>query len=159
MKRLAIFLIASVLVIVLQLESAAAEKWQSKPGNCVTGLHHQTDGPFAALLFCEDALGDYLAVVDLDPIRAPATYDGKWTLNDRYWHEEIWGSDITGFQWSKDGKKLYVSTEGVYGAGGFFELDLKSRSWVQRLPKDRRVSINNPGPGYDIDGVALKEPK
>ncbi len=159
MKQLLICVTISVLAFATTAESASMGKWAFKPGDCPTGLHHQPNGPFAVLLFCEDALGTYLAVVYLDPIGSPVTQNGRWRLNDRYWHESVWGSDITGFQWSEDGTRLQVSTQGVYGAGGFFELNLKARTWTQRLPKGMQVSIEKPGPGYNIDGAALGESK
>jgi len=158
MKYLLICAMLSVLAFAGTTESASTDKWEFKPGDCPTGLHRQPNGPFAVVLFCEDALGTYLAVVYLDPIGAPLTENGKWDLNNRYWHEPIWGSDVTGFQWSKDGTKLLVSTQGVYGAGGFFELDLRGRTFTQRLPKGAPVSIEKPGPGYTISGQQITPP-
>lgn len=159
MKRLLIFASHLVLVVTTPAQSDALEKWESTPGHCPAGIHSQPNGPFAIILFCEDALGAYLAVTYIKPIGAPLTQNGRWSLKDRYWHESVWGSDVTGFQWSKDKKKLLVSTQQVYGSGGFFELDLLARTFNQRLPKGATISIENPGPGYNINGVILGEPK
>lgn len=138
-------------------ESPPREKWEWTATDCPTGTHRQPDGPFAVILFCEDALGSYLSVLHLDPIGAP--FVDRWSLNDRYWHEPVWGSDVTGFKWDKDRKRLFVSTQGIYGAGGFFELDLQARKAKQVKPKGKPVSIEAPGPGYNISGAVLKEPK
>ena len=106
--------------------------------------------------FCEDALSTYLAVIYVEPIGLPVTENGRWSLENRYWYEEQWGSDVTGFKWSKDGKSLSVSTSPIYGSGGFFELDLQAHSATQRLPKGLPVSTEHPGPGYDISGAVLR---
>lgn len=133
------------------------EMWGFRPGDCPSGFHHQPNGPFALVLFCEDALGTYLSVVYANPIGAPFTPNQRWNLNDRYWHEPLWGTDVTGFRWSEDGAKLLVSTHQVYGSGGLFELDLQQRKASQRLPVGWLVSIENPGPGYGINGVPFNE--
>jgi len=139
----------------MPLQGAEPDGWELGSEHCPSGLHNQQSGPFAVLLFCEDALGAYLAVVHVGPLGAPTTQNERWTLNDRYWYEPIWGSDVTGFQWSNDKKTLLVSTQQIYGAGGYFELDLETRSATQRLPIGELVSIEKPGPGYDIKGSPL----
>jgi len=159
MKRILIGAALVVLALTSLARSGTREGWQWTPGDCPTGLHHQPEGPFAVVLFCEDSLGTYLAVVYIDPIGAPATQNGRWNLNDRFWHDAVWGSDVTGFKWSKDGTHLLVSTSPIYGSGGFFELEPQTRTARQRLPKGAAVSIDNPGPGYNISGSVLEEPK
>jgi hypothetical protein len=123
---------------------AAAPEWDSEKTPCSTGLRPQPTGPYAALLFCEDALGDYLAVVRLKPLGQPS--DGPWSLSDRYWHDPLWGADVTGYRWSKDGSSLYVTTSPAYGSGGAYRLDLAARRAYQLLPA---------GPGYLINQVKL----
>ena len=134
-------------------------QWQWAPGNCPHGLHQAPQGPFAIFLHCEDALGVYLSVVWYAPMGAPATVNGRWSLERRYWEDGLWGSDITGFKWSKDGLKLVVSTSPVYGSGGLFELNLEDRTCKQKLPKSKAVSGSEPGPGYDISGKQLEPPQ
>ena len=138
------------------LAHEASEKREWTRGKCVTGFYRYPGHPFTVALFCEDALGAYMSVVHLGPIGAPATQNGRWTLKDRYWHDPLWGSDITGFKWKKDGTHLGVSTSPIYGSGGFFELDLKSRTVKQILPKEAAVSVHKPGPGYNISGDLLE---
>jgi hypothetical protein len=157
MKRIWLSLVLAVLASANLSPSWAQEKWEKVQGDCPAGIHHQPNGPFAVVLFCEEALGTYLAVVYIEPMGAPSTPNGKWGLNDRYWHDAEWGADVTGFRWSKDVTRLSVSTSSIYGSGGFFELDLQVRTAKQRLPKGPPVSISNPGPGYDISGSTLKE--
>ena len=129
------------------LAHEVSEKPEWTRGKCVTGFYGYPGHPFTVALFCEDALGAYMSVIHLGPIRAPASENGRWTLKDRYWHEPLWGSDITGFKWEKDG---------IYGSGGFFELDLKSRTVRQILPKEAAVSVHKFGPGYNISGDLLE---
>jgi hypothetical protein len=136
-----------------------SEKWEWGPGKCTTGVYRYPRTPFAVTLFCEDALGTYMSVIYLEPIGAPSTTNGRWKLEDRYWHDPLWGSDITGFKWAKDGLYLLVSTSPIYGSGGLFELNLESRTAKQLLPKGTVVSVNKPGPGYNVSGGVLNELK
>lgn len=155
MKNVAV--LASLLLLVTSVTASAQEdSWQKAPGNCVPGLHSSPKGPFAVMIYCEDALGIYLAVIHAAPMGAPAAQSGKWSLEDRYWFDPLWASDITGFKWSSDGRELFVSTSGIYGSGGLFELDLFKRKATQLLPKGKPVSVNNPGPGYSVEGKALE---
>jgi hypothetical protein len=151
-------LLASLMVLIVSFTADAQDaSWDHATATCIPGLHSAPNGPFAVMMYCEDALGDYLAVTYAKPIGAPVVQGGKWSLEDRYWSEPRWASDVTGYKWSDDGLKLSVSTSGIYGSGGLFELDLFKRETMQLLPKDAPVSINNPGPGYRIDG-SVDEP-
>lgn len=155
MKNVAV--ITSLLMLIASIAASAQEySWQQAPGNCVPGLHSSPKGPFSVMIYCEDALGVYLAVIRVAPMGAPADQSGKWSLEDRYWFDPLWASDITGFKWSSDGRKLFVSTSEIYGSGGLFELDLFKRKATQLLPEGEPVSINKPGPGYSIEGKPLE---
>lgn len=104
--------------------------------------------------YCEDALGDYLAVLYAAPIGAPTSAGlGRWSLADRYWHDPLWGAGITGFRWSTDAKTLVVVTSPIYGSGGAFRLDLYRRTVSQLLPKGRKVTVSAPGPGYTLNQI------
>jgi hypothetical protein len=125
-----------------------------RKGGCGSQLHRQPYGPFAAMSYCEGALSDYLAVLYAAPIGAPVSDPpGRWSLEDRYWHEPLWGADITGFRWVSDAKTLIVVTSPIYGSGGTFRLDLYRRTAVQLLPKGRKVSLATPGPGYTLNQI------
>lgn len=132
--------------------------WIKKAAGCSRGLHRQPDGPFAVLLFCEDALGDHLSVVYLEPLGGPAAapFAGSWAMNDRVWEDALWGSDITSFAWGPDGRRLYVATSEVYGSGGLFELDLVSRKARQIAPVGSSVSESAPGADYTITRIDEK---
>lgn len=136
-------------------DDPAGRLWKRSLDRCSPGLHRQPDGPFATLLFCEDALGDYLAVVYLEPMGRPAAvpFAAAWKIDDRVWQEGLWAADVTSFAWSPDGKRLYVTTSEVYGSGGLFELDLVSRKARQIAPGDSPVSGSAPGADYVIEGV------
>jgi len=49
--------------------------------------------------------------------------------NNRYWAEEDFGGDVSWIEWSKDGKRLFVETSGVYGTGKKYILDLCSKKY------------------------------
>ena len=124
--------------------------WKGRP--CQHGLHHQPNGPFAVILFCEDALGDYIGVVYYDLLGKPnaAPFSSRWMHDNRLWQEPIWASDVTSFAWEPSGSRLYVATSDIYGSGGLYELNLKTRKAKQLAPKGKKVSGSDPGPGYVI---------
>lgn len=99
---------------------------------CVNGLRPSTDGPFAALVSCEEALGSYLTVVYAGPMRTPKA--GAWDIGTRTWHEPEWGDDVTSFVWGSKGKRLYVATSSVYGTGGVFQLELGDKRALKLFP-------------------------
>src|SRR3990172_868992 len=122
------WLVLMVLVIPVMLSlKAAGNHVQDKSGQvvslggaCPHGLHLQENGPFAVLVSCEDALGNYLGVIHYGPLGVPVS--GKWSLGDRFWQEKQWAQDVTAYAWSSDGKHLYVSTSEIYGEGGIYQL-------------------------------------
>jgi len=150
------FLIIFILLATPGLSQESIETWEWNPDRCISAVHPHPHSPFAVALFCENAIGTYLSVVHLGPIGASASKNGRWTLENRYWYDSLWSSDITGFRWSKDGMQLTVSTSPIYGSGGYFELDLKTRTAKQLLPEGAAVSVDKPGPGYDISGRIIK---
>ena len=99
------------------------------PKACTHGLHHQPGGgPFAVLIFCDDALGSQLAVV----CYAPGCGDKQaapWSLTDRVWQAGPWAADVTAVAWDANGTCLYVSTSEIYGTGELFALNLRTRRY------------------------------
>lgn len=133
---------------------------QTQGNQCYHGIHHQPNGPFAIMLFCEDAVGSYAAVVCYDTGKCEkSTYpDGSirfegWNLNNRVWQDKLWGSDITSFAWSTNEKKLYIATSSIYGSGGIYELELEKRTAKQMLPNRKHVTPSDPGQGYVITSI------
>jgi hypothetical protein len=88
-------------------------------------LFKQPGGRYAVMVFYEHALGNYCGVIYYDNMGLPE--DGNWRLEDRFWQDRTWASDVTGFCWSPSGRYLYISTAEVYGDGGLFRLDLLHR--------------------------------
>jgi hypothetical protein len=108
----------------------------SLEGACPHGVHLQENGPFAVLVSCEDALGSYLGVMHYGRLGVPVS--GKWSLGDRFWQEKPWAQDVTAYAWSSDGKNLYVSTSGIYGEIGIYQLDLPNRTSRRIYPTDEK---------------------
>lgn len=159
-------------------EEAVANKnspliWIRDRDGCEHGLHRQPNGPMALLLFCEDAVGDYIGLVYYDLMEAPAPlhflrklsekdkmdFYKKWSLGNRMWQEPLWASDVTSYAWSPDETKLYVATSDIYGSGAFYELDLIRKVYKQIAPSDRKVTVIEPGPGYVITRIDNKKKK
>jgi hypothetical protein len=102
---------------------------------CNPGLHRQPDGPFAVMLFCDDALGSNLGVVYYGHLGAPT--DGKWALTDRFWQDSNWGADVTAFAWDPKRELLLVSTSAIYGTGTVYRLELKNRRYARLFPLEK----------------------
>jgi hypothetical protein len=109
--------------------------WLSQK-NCISGLHPQpADGPFAVFVFCDDALGANIAVINISPGAGPGAIRlvgprkewNHWNVSDRIWQEASWATDVTSFAWSSDLCLLYVATSGTYGTGAVYRLDLVAR--------------------------------
>ena len=110
--------------------------------NCVHGLHQQpTGGPFSVFLFCDDAAGSNIGVVNALPGAGPGKIDlgelkewNNWDVNNRFWQDKDWATDVTSFAWSPDLKFLYVATGEVYGTGCLYKLDLVARTAKKLVP-------------------------
>lgn len=99
-----------------------------------TEVLQQPNGPFAVVLFNEDALSTFIGVLYFKAMTNPI--DGAWKIDDRFWQKGDWVSDVTSFAWGKSGKYLYVGTMNVYGDGGLFKLDLLNRKSERLFPSD-----------------------
>ena len=109
---------------------------------CKHGLHPQpNNGPFSIFLFCDDALGANIGIILTErgagPGNIPLSEDrtwGKWDVNDRFWQDRKWATDVISFAWSPSNRYLYVLTEEIYGDQGLYRLDLRERKFVIITP-------------------------
>jgi hypothetical protein len=87
-------------------------------------------GPFAVMLFCDDALGSNLGVICYagHPCTRP-----PWDVVNRFWQEPRWATDVTAFAWHPNKACVYVSSSEIYGEGDVYALDLPDRL-VTTLP-------------------------
>ena len=133
------------------------------PKNCTSGLYHQPDGgPFSVFLFCDDAAGVNIGIVNASGAAGPGRIDlgplkvwDKWNVNDRFWQEPAWATDITSFAWSPNLRALYVGTSAVYGTGALYKLDLVNRTFELLVPKPEWHL--NPKSGYSTTITAIDE--
>lgn len=161
-----------ILLLLLVVPASAQEPAQSKSlsqalvisvrgRDCHHGLHHQPNGPFAVIVFCEDAAGTFVALVcyDANGCEKGVLPDGTtrfegWENDNRVWQENPWTSDVDSIAWSPDGKSLFIATSEIYGSGGLYQLDLEARKFSQLLPANKKVSLDATGPGYTIVSVS-----
>jgi hypothetical protein len=87
-------------------------------------------------VFCEDALGHYIALYHERPMASPVSPDYPgWSLGDRIWRDKIWGFDVTSFARGRDGKTLHVAPSMIHGDGGVFHVDLQTRNAKRIFPR------------------------
>lgn len=133
-----------------QKPTSSSRIYNCYPKNCgnLPNPVRQPNGPFAVFVFCEDAVGTYIAVSCYDvEVCEQSTYpDGSvrfegWKLYDRFWQEKDWATDVTSFAWSPDGKYLYVATSYIYGTPALYKLDLEARRSTELLKNDAPASV------------------
>jgi hypothetical protein len=96
--------------------------------------------PYAVIRFPEDALGEHIGVIYYGRMAIPN--DGAWSLDDRFWQDKTWSSDVTSFAWANDGRTLFVGTSEVYGTGCVYRLDLMRRKAKRIYPSAAEVARN-----------------
>jgi hypothetical protein len=159
MKNIALALF--LVIIASQNTVAENQLVEAVRSKCVHGLHKQPGGgPFSVFLFCDDALGSNIGVINTAPgagpgaiaLPGPKIWD-KWDVNDRFWQEPEWSTDIISFAWSPDLKFLYVATSHIYGEGGLYKLDLVKRTYTKLLPKGDAQQENKHGYQFEITAI------
>ena len=132
--------------------------------SCVPGLYSQpAGGPFSVFLFCDDAAGSNIGVVNTEgaagpgriELPPPKTWD-KWSVNNRFWQDAEWATDITSFAWSPDLRALYVATSEVYGTGSLYKLDLVKRTFARLIPNSGERRDSGLGYSAEINGINLR---
>ncbi|MEJ2061105.1 MAG: hypothetical protein P8Y64_11580 [Gammaproteobacteria bacterium] len=159
-----LILIALMLFIAHVVFAADGYLIVASPKVCKQGLYHQpSGGPFSVFLFCDDALGSNIGIINTAdgagpgtiPLPQPKTWD-KWDVNDRFWQQPEWATDVNSFAWSPDLRFLYVATSGIYGTGDLYKLDLVKRTYVTLLPDSRTPVELNHGFTTEITHVDIK---
>lgn len=154
-------------ILPCQTWAESEQIWSNIQGKCEHGIHHQPNGPMAAMLFCEDAVGNYIGLIYYDVMEQPApadflrrlnenektTFYKIWSLGNRMWQNPLWASDVTSYAWGTDGTKFYISTSGIYGSGSLYELDMVRKQHKQIVHPEKHHTLNDPGPGYIITKV------
>ncbi len=145
------FLLIVIVIIISSSPLQAKDQIVNLIQKCTGGKHEQPNGPFAVIVFCEGALGNYIALYYKEIMRNPLSPKyPKWMLGNRVWEDSEWGSDVTGFVWGSAGDNLYVATSNIYGEGGLFDVDLKSRKASKMYPLSGKDNL-----GYTIEIVDL----
>jgi len=129
-----VMILAIVAIFVpLPVDSAQKRIVNVHGERCTQGLTPLQDSPYAIMMFCEDALGNYLSITYFRSMGAPV--DGAWSLNNRHWQNEPWGLDVTSYYYVPAISALFISTSEHYGEGGIFRLDLHTRKF-RKLTSD-----------------------
>ena len=131
---------------------------------CKHGLSPQpAGGPFSVFVFCDDAGGVNIGVINTQPGAGPGAIDirpsrewSHWNVNDRFWQDRAWATDVTSFAWSPDLRSLYVGTSEVYGTGNLYKLDLVNRTSQVLVPKADWKTDPKAGHATEILGIDPK---
>ncbi|BDQ34564.1 hypothetical protein [Pseudodesulfovibrio portus] len=126
-------ILVAVTFLLIYTPAEAAEIVDVSPVHCRHGLHQPDGGKFAVFVFCDDALGTQLGIIYTQPGVGPVEPSSEWSNGNRFWQEGEWVYDAINLLWSPSGDYLYVTTEGVYGFNGFYELDLRKRAATKLL--------------------------
>jgi len=157
-----------VLAVLLSTSASAGELLvRPSPAKCVQGLYPQPPGgPFSVFLFCDDAAGMNIGVINTSGGAGPGKIElpqpkiwNIWQVYDRFWQEQAWSADITSFAWSGDLKYLYVATSGIYGTGAVFKLDLLGRTYQMLFPDKALLGTIKSTYTSEITGVNPKTGK
>ena len=145
------FVRVSAVLFLLQLVFAGAIQAESETKKLMTTVDlarrneitknriiKQPNGPFAAIVFDEYALAIHTCVIFYENMGVPV--EGKWSISERTWCSDKWGSDITSMYWSPDGKSLYLATSSIYGDGGVFKLNLYNKKFIKVYPTAKKGS-------------------
>ncbi len=95
---------------------------------CEHGPSKQPNGHFFAFVFCDSALGSNMGII-LSRLTNETDATGVWGVDQRFWQEGPWVTDVTSLAWDPFSDKLYVATAEVYGDGGVFVLDLLHKKY------------------------------
>ncbi len=105
--------------------------------SCEQGPAKQPNGHFLAFVFCDGALGSNLGII-LSELTEDTDATGVWGVDQRFWQDGPWVTDVTSFAWDPFSDRLYVATDATYGDGAVYVLDLLGK-------KHRRI--------YSIDDI------
>jgi hypothetical protein len=94
--------------------------------SCEQGPSKQPNGHFLAFVFCDSALGSNLGII-LSRLTNDTDATGVWGVDQRFWQDGPWVTDVTSFAWDPFSNRLYVATDDIYGDGGVFVLDLLNK--------------------------------
>jgi hypothetical protein len=132
---LMVALIAGIIVATQQTSKSNCLSGEEKPGNkveiypkvCKQGLHQGPSGKFNIFVFCDDAQGSTIGIINPAPgAQIASGVENAWSLEKRFWQEQEWARDVDSYTWL-EGDKLEVKTNSTYGSGKKYQLDLINR--------------------------------
>ena len=104
---------------------------------CKHGLFYGPHKKFAVYVFCDDALGTTIGIINTQPggtsNRECIVY---FDLHERFWQDKDWALDVLSVKWSEDGLFLTVDTDYIYGSDKHFVLDLVHRKVVSAVSRE-----------------------
>jgi hypothetical protein len=116
------------ILLLLLLATASANAFENitviSGGYCKPGVHNQPYGSFAIYVFCDHALGTNVSLLLHD---VEETANKNWSVAERFWQSEEWGTDVTAYLWLPDKKHLVISTSKILGKGAVYKLDLENK--------------------------------
>lgn len=147
MKYFLVSLISSIILIITTLNAFSDDNLLINLASekCQHGLHSQPKNGYSIFVFCDDALGTNIGIIlsKRGVFPADSKQPNLWGTTKRFWQDGTWATDVQDIFWSPSGKYIYVSTSGVYGDGGLFELDLEKKKFSRLFPTSEWKRKNN----------------
>lgn len=98
------------------------------PNSCKDGLYYGPHKLFALYVFCDDAAGTTIGLINTSPgAYAGPGSEKAWDLSSRFWQEPGFSRDVESAHWFHDGKKIIIRTGDIYGTGKTYSLDLLNK--------------------------------
>jgi hypothetical protein len=144
MRLRMLFALFLTLPIITGNEIAAAKPKEAQkiavyPKKCQQDLRYGPGKKFAVYVFCDDAMGTTIGIINTQPgfYLGPGS-EKAWALENRFWQEASWARDVHSIEWSEDGLRLTVWAGAVYGTNKKYVLDLVRR----------KIESETNSPGY-----------
>lgn len=138
MRLRTLFALFLTLFLITGNEIAAAKLKENQkiavyPKQCQHGLKYGPGKKFAVYVFCDDAVGTTIGIINTKPgvcadvVGPTREQEQVWRHEIRFWQEESWARDVDYIEWSQDGLKLTVYTGYICGTNKKYVLDLLHR--------------------------------
>jgi hypothetical protein len=114
------------------------------PKVCKQGLYEGPNRKFAVYVFCDDALGTNIGIINTSSAAFAGPGSKKvWSVDTRFWQEARFSRDVRNIEWSPNGEKITVETQDIYGTGKTYVIDLINKRIEKEGPSMQDFGVKN----------------